>query len=146
MSIIRYSYPFPETRNSIREHLGRLFDLAAPAPAESFGEWAPALDAFEDKDKYIVQLEVPGVKKSDINVSVQEGTLTISGERNSQRDMKDGTTHRTERIYGKFSRSVTLPAAVQSDKVSATYKDGVLTVELPKAEEAKPKQIEVKVS
>jgi HSP20 family protein len=70
----------------------------------------------------------------------------VSGERKSEKDVKEGTVHRTERYYGKFSRSVSLPAAVRADKVSAVYKDGVLTVEIPKAEEAKPKTVEVKVS
>lgn len=149
MSLIRYINP--ELTNSnfggLRDQFSRLFDIAFPTrTAESFGDWSPALDAHEDKDKYTVSLDVPGLKKDDIKVSVHDGVLTVSGERRSEKDVKEGTVHRTERYYGKFSRSVSLPVEVRADKVSATYKEGVLTVEIPKAEEAKPKTVEVKVS
>jgi HSP20 family protein len=149
MSLIRYINPELTTPgiNGLRDQFSRLFDIAFPSrSAESFGDWSPALDAHEDKDKYVVSLDVPGLKKEDINVSVHDGVLTVSGERRSEKDVKEGTVHRTERFYGKFSRSVSLPAEVRADKVSAVYKEGVLTVEIPKAEEAKPKTIEVKVS
>jgi HSP20 family protein len=132
---------------SLRDQLSRMFDLPfSGQPTEAFGDWSPALDAFEDKDKYVVTVEVPGLKKEDIHVSVHDGVLTISGERKSEIDVKEGTVHRTERFYGKFSRSVTLPSAVKSDKVLASYKDGILNVEVPKADEAKPRNIEVKIS
>jgi HSP20 family protein len=149
MSLIRYINP--ELTNSnfggLRDQFSRLFDIAFPTrAAESFGDWSPALDAHEDKDKYTVSVDVPGLKKDDIKVSVHDGVLTVSGERRSEKDVKEGTVHRTERYYGKFSRSVSLPVEVRADKVSATYKEGVLTVEIPKAEEAKPKTVEVKVS
>ena len=150
MSIIRYINPEINSHGSLgnlRDQFGRLFDLAFPTrTAESFGDWTPSLDAHEDKDKYVVAVEIPGLKKEDINVSVHDGVLTVSGERKSEKDVKEGTVHRRERFYGKFTRSVSLPAAVSSDKVGAVYKDGVLTVEIPKAEEAKPKTVEVKVS
>ena len=150
MSLITYRNPELNTwspLSNLRDHFSRLFDVALTGrPAESFGDWSPALDAFEDKDKYVVSLEVPGLKKEDLNVVVHDGVLTVSGERKSEKDVKEGTVHRTERIYGKFSRSVSLPSAVKADKVEAAYKDGILTVEVPKADEAKPKSIEVKVS
>jgi len=149
MSLIRYINPELTTSalSGLRDPLSRLFDLAFPSrAAESFGDWTPALDAHEDNDKYVVSTDIPGLKKEDINVSVHDGVLTVSGERKSEKDVKEGTVHRTERYYGKFSRSVSLPVAVRADKVSAVYKDGVLTVEIPKAEEAKPKTVEVKVS
>lgn len=146
MNLIRYNNPeLGSPLGTFTDQINRLFGLAN-RPAESFGDWSPALDAFEDKDKYTVSIEVPGLKKDDLNVTVHDGVLTISGERKTEKDVKEGTVHRTERYYGKFSRSVSLPAAVRADKVSAAYKDGVLTVEVPKAEEAKPKTIEVKVS
>jgi HSP20 family protein len=131
--------------SSWRDQFGRLFDIAFPAreDRELWGDWSPALDAFEDKDKYTVSVELPGLKKEDISVSVHDGVLTVSGERKSEKDAKDGLVHRTERYYGKFTRSVSLPAKVHADKVSAAYKDGVLTVEVPKAEEARPKNITV---
>ncbi len=146
MNLIRYNNPeLGSPLGTFTDQINRLFGLTN-RPAESFGDWSPALDAFEDKDKYTVSIEVPGLKKDDLNVTVHDGVLTISGERKTEKDVKEGTVHRTERYYGKFSRSVSLPAAVRADKVSAAYKDGVLTVEVPKAEEAKPKTIEVKVS
>lgn len=150
MSLFKYNNPELSTRSplsNLRDHFGRLFDVAFSAPtAESFGDWSPALDASEDKDKYVVSLEIPGLKKEDINVVVHDGVLTVSGERKSEKNVKEGVVHRTERYYGKFSRSVSLPSAVKADQVSASYKDGVLTVEVPKADEAKPKSIEIKVS
>ena len=150
MSLIRYINPELNQLSSfgnMRDHFGRLFDLAFPTRgAESFGDWTPALDAHEDQDKYVVAVEIPGMKKEDMNVSVHDGVLTISGERKGEKDVKEGTVHRRERYYGKFSRSVSLPSAVRADKMNAVYKDGVLTVEIPKAEEAKPKTVEVKVS
>jgi HSP20 family protein len=147
MSLIRYINPELNSLGNLRDHFGRLFDIAFPTrPAESLADWTPALDAHEDKDKYTVSVEVPGLKKEDINVSVHDGVLTVSGERKNEKTVKEGTVHRTERFYGKFSRSVSLPTAVRSDKVSAVYKDGILTVEIPKAEEAKPKTVEIKVS
>lgn len=150
MSLIRYIHPPLNSLSSfgnLRDQFGRLFDIAFPTrTAESLSDWTPALDAHEDKDKYTVSLEVPGLRKEDITVSVHDGVLTVSGERKSEKDVKEGTVHRTERFYGKFSRSVSLPTAVRSDKVGAVYKDGILTVEIPKAEEAKPKTVEVKVS
>jgi HSP20 family protein len=134
--------------SSLRDHFNRIFDQSFPnrTSAESFGDWAPALDASEDKDKYVVSLELPGMKKEDINVTVHDGVLTVSGERKSNKDLTEGAVHRSERYYGKFSRSVSLPAAVSADKVGASYRDGILTVEIPKAEEAKPRQIDVKIS
>jgi len=150
MSLIRYINPELNNLGSLgnlRDHFGRLFDIAFPArTAESLSDWTPSLDAHEDKDKYTVAVEIPGLKKEDIAVSVHDGVLTVSGERKSETDVKEGTVHRRERFYGKFSRSVSLPSAVRADKVGAAYKDGVLTVEIPKAEEAKPKTVEVKVS
>ena len=130
----------------LREQLNRLFDVSASRAPESFGDWSPALDAFEDKDKYVVSLELPGMKREDISVTVHDGVLTVSGERKSEQDTKTGAVHRAERYYGKFTRSVSLPPTAKADKVAASYKDGVLQIELPKAEEAKPKSIEVKIS
>lgn len=147
MSLIRYINPELHPIGNLRDHFGRLFDIAFPTrSAESLSDWTPSLDAHEDKDKYVVAVEIPGLKKEDISVSVHDGVLTVSGERKSEKNVTEGTVHRRERICGKFSRSVSLPAAVRADKVGAVYKDGVLTVEIPKAEEAKPKAVEVRVA
>ena len=108
-----------------------------------FGGWSPALDLYEDKDNIVAVVELPGMQKEDIEISLHDGMLTISGERKSQTSNRE-KAERTERYIGRFRRSVTLPTRVDADKISASYRDGILTVTLPKAEEAKPKQIEVK--
>jgi HSP20 family protein len=121
---------------SLQNELDRLFE----APLQA---WAPALDVHESKDGFSVRVEVPGLKREDIEVSLHDGALVISGERKGETIGEDTEVHRQERYYGKFSRVLTLPAAVAGDKVKAQYKDGILTVTLPKAEEAKPKPITV---
>ena len=149
MNITRYTSP--ETYNPLafdrfallRNELGRLFNSPETSPEVA---WTPALDVHADKDRYFVNLELPGMKKDDIKISLHEGVLTVSGERKDERTFKDGETYRSERFFGKFERSVKLLAAVDSTKITATYKDGILSVELPKAEEAKPKEIAVSVS
>jgi len=124
---------------NLQDELDRLFETPLQA-------WAPALDVHEDKDKFTVNLEVPGLKREDINVHLEDGSLVISGERKEETTSEGTEVHRQERYYGKFSRALTLPTAVAADKVSAAYKDGILTVTLPKAEEAKPKQIDVNIN
>ena len=124
---------------SLQDELEQLFESPLRA-------WAPALDVHEDKDGFNVRVELPGLKQEDIEVSLHDGALVISGERKGEKISEDTEVHRQERYYGKFSRVLTLPTAVAGDKVKATYKDGILTVTLPKAEEAKPKQINVAVS
>ena len=107
--------------------------------------WLPAVDITENADAFVVNIEVPGIKKSDVKISVQNGVLTVSGERKQEEESKGETYHRLERSHGVFHRSFTLPTSVKSDKIDAGYNDGVLTITLPKAEEAKPKEIEVKI-
>jgi HSP20 family protein len=133
----------------LRDELDRLFespwaDLANTS--QLLSGWTPALDVYEDKENFIVKAELPGMKREDIDVSLHGGALSISGERKSETKHEDAEVHRTERFSGRFQRTVTLPAVVAADKVKAQYKDGVLTVTLPKTEEAKPKQIDVSVS
>lgn len=154
MSLIRYQFPqlqnsWPsfDRLSSLRDELDRLFDFAQPTRDSGlFSGWTPALDVFDDKDHLTVAVELPGLKKEDIDLSLHDGVLTVSGERKTEREQKEGESFRSERTFGRFQRSVTLPTAVDASKVSAAYKDGILTVTLPKAEEAKPKQIEVAVS
>ncbi len=114
-------------------------------PTEFFGDWTPALDLTEDKANFVAKVELPGMEKDDIEVSLHEGVLTISGERKAEEKKEDEGVLRTERVFGSFSRSVRLPKPVNEDKVTAAYKDGVLTVTAPLTEEVKPKQIDVKV-
>lgn len=133
---------------SLRDEIDRLFDLSFPSFREMglLSNWSPALDIHQDKDNVFVRVELPGMKKEDINISWHEGMLSISGERKREEETKEGETFRTERYFGRFHRTVSLPSAVDASKVKATYKDGILEVTCPKAEEAKPKQIEVSVS
>jgi HSP20 family protein len=132
---------------TLREEMDGLFDNSFRSffrSPSSFNLWSPAVDVYEDKDQFTVVVEAPGMKKEDVNLSLHDGSLTISGER--KRDDKSEQPFRSERFVGKFQRSITLPARVDVNKVKATYQDGLLKVVLPKAEEAKPKQIEVSVS
>lgn len=153
MSIIRYQVPqlsnwsANDRLASLRDEVNRLFDFSWPSRDSGlFSGWSPALDVFDDKDNLVVKAELPGLKKEEIELSLHDGVLTISGERKRESEKKEGESFRSERYFGKFQRSVTLPTAVDANKVNAAYKDGVLTVELPKAEEAKPKQIAVNVA
>jgi HSP20 family protein len=135
--------------NRIRSEINRIFQdpFAILQPSTSMFEgWEPKLDIFEDKDKVTVNAELPGMKKEDIEVNVQGDTLTIAGERKEEHEEQQEETFRSERFFGRFQRSITLPQVVDPQKVQANYKDGVLTITLPKSEEAKPKQIEVNAS
>jgi HSP20 family protein len=152
MNLIRYQ--IPELSNwspfdrlaSFRDEIDRLFGGAPSRDSGLFSGWTPALDLYDEKDRFLVSVELPGMTKDAINISLHDGVLTVSGERKHEREGKEGETFRSERYFGKFQRSVTLPATVDSAKVKASYKDGVLLVDLPKSEESKPKQIEVSVS
>ncbi len=153
MSLIRYQFPqlqsWPsfDRLASLRDELDRMFDFAQPTRDSGlFSGWTPALDVHDEKDNFLVKIELPGLKKEDIAITLDKGVLTVSGERKQEREAKEGETFRSERFFGRFQRSVTLPAAVDAAKVTAAYKDGILTIDLPKAEEAKPKQIAVSVS
>lgn len=137
--------PFHEL-NRIRNEIFRIFeDPFAPfSPATSFFEgWEPNIDIYEDSDKISVKAELPGMKKEDIDISLTGNTLTVAGERKSEEEHKEGEQYRSERYFGRFQRSITLPQAVDAKKIQAAYKDGVLTVTLPKTEEAKSRKIEI---
>lgn len=107
--------------------------------------WTPAVDISERKDAYVVSAEIPGVKLDDLEIAYQDGLLTIQGERSQLIDSADEQSHLVERRYGQFRRSITLPLHVKSDAIDASFEDGVLRVTVPKADEAKPKRIEVRV-
>lgn len=140
------AWPAWSELGDLRREMERLMGLSFPDfdRSQLFNEWAPAVDLYESKDHFTVKVEIPGMKREDIDVSLHAGALTVSGERKFE-EKEDGANYRMERSYGRFQRTVTLPTDVQADKVKAAYKDGVLTIVLPKAEEAKPKQIEVNV-
>lgn len=107
--------------------------------------WMPLTDIYEDKEKYTLKVDLPGIKKEDVKISFTNGRLSISGERAQESETKDAKCHRIEKSYGKYYRSFNLPELIQSDKINAEFKDGQLTITVPKAEEAKPKEIEIKV-
>jgi len=131
---------------SLREEMNRLFDASLPGrDAGLFAGWSPMLDVYDDQNDFLIFCELPGMKKEEIELSIHDGTLTISGERKPASEVQ-GEVSRSERPTGKFQRSVTFPTRVNSEKVTASYQDGILCITLPKAEEAKPKQIAVNVS
>jgi HSP20 family protein len=109
-------------------------------------EWAPLVDISEDDKEYLIKAELPEVKKEDVKVTAEEGTLTIMGERKFEKEEKGKKYHRVERAYGSFARNFSLPDDASPSKVSAEFKDGLLTVHLAKTEKAKPQQVEVKVA
>ena len=109
-------------------------------------EWAPLVDIMEEEKEYLIKAELPEVKREDVKVSVEEGVLTVSGERKFEKEEKGKKYHRVERAYGRYARSFTLPDDADPSKVTAEFKDGVLKVRLPKSEKAKPKSIEIKVA
>src|SRR5205809_4977747 len=108
-------------------------------------EWTPLADITEDDKEYLIKAELPEMKKEEVKVTVENGVLTITGERKFEKEEKDKKYHRIERSYGNFLRSFTLPDGADGSKVNAEFKDGVLKVHLPKGEKAKPKAVEVKV-
>jgi HSP20 family protein len=134
---------------NLRDDLDTLLELpfltSGARQAQLFSGWTPALDLYQNNDNVVAVVELPGMRKEDIEISLHDGMLTIGGERMAETGEGD-TAARTERFSGKFRRSITLPTRVDANKVNATYKDGILTITLPKAEEAKPKQIQVNVS
>ena len=145
MRLTRIStWPAMGRLTDLRSEIDRLFEAPLARTSEFFG-WTPAFDVYEEQDNFVVKAELPGMKKEDINVSLQDGTLIISGERKGETKDEGAEVFRAERYFGKFQRTVSLPATVAVNNVKAEYKDGILTVTLPKSEKAKPKQIEVKV-
>ena len=108
-------------------------------------EWLPSLDVAETKNEIVVKAEVPGLEPKDIDISLSDGVLTIKGEKKQEKEEKEENYHLVERSYGSFFRSIRLPNEVQSDKINASYKNGVLKVVLPKSEEAKKKEVKIKV-
>jgi HSP20 family protein len=155
MSLIRYqtpeslAWPTMGRWSNLRDELDSLFELPFLSnianQTQLFSGWTPALDLYQSNDNVVAVVELPGMRKEDIEISLHEGMLTISGERKHETGENENA-ERSERYVGKFRRSISLPARVDASNVSATYKDGILSVTLPKAEEAKPKKIQVNVA
>jgi len=138
-----------EQLTNLREEVNRMFEAPfgeLTRATDFFRGWTPALDLREDKDSLVATLELPGLKKEDIGVTVHEGVLSVIGERKQEKEQSEANTYRAERFYGRFHRTVSLPKPVKADAVKAIYRDGILTISLPKTEEAKPRQIEVNVN
>src|SRR5438552_6185227 len=134
---------------NLRDEIDRLFEAPlaeVDRTSQLLSGWTPALDIYEDKDNVVVKAEVPGMKREEIDVSLHDGSRSISGERKSENKHEGAEAYRSERFFGRFQRTVTLPTPVAADKVKAQYQDGILTVTLPKTEEAKPKHIDVHIS
>ncbi len=139
-------YPFQEMEAMFDRYTR---DLAWPRKGSQeimeTGDWAPRVDISETNDAFTIKVEIPEVKKDDVKVTVENGVLTIRGERQQEKEEKDKKFHRVERYYGIFTRSFTLPDNVNATRIEASFKDGMLYLQLPKTEEVKPKAIEVKV-
>ena len=133
--------------SDIQTEVNRLFDtvVGRSTGSASAGRWLPAVDMRETKDDLVLTVEVPGVREKDVSVSITGDLLTIRGERRWEEESKDQKFLHVERAYGQFERMVQLPMAVQADKVKASYRDGVLQITLPKAEELKPREIKIDI-
>jgi len=148
MNLIRYQAPELASNrwSTLRGELDSFFELpfwsSFPRAGQLFTGWSPALDLYQNADNIIAVVELPGMRKEDIEISLHDGTLTIGGEQKREGSGND-KAERTERYVGTFRRSITLPTRVDASKVNAAYRDGILTVTLPKAEEVRPKQIQV---
>jgi len=144
MTLVRWN-PMREML-SLENEMGRLFHgLAAGSPAsETQAIWSPRVDVEERREGYVVKAELPGIKLEDIKITVADNQLVIRGEKRREVEKNDTAYHRVERVYGSFERAFTLTKAVAAEKIEATYRDGVLEVRVPKAEEAKAREIQIK--
>src|SRR5688572_25274626 len=145
MSMVKYD-PFRELR-SLQDDMTRLFTgvmLASFNREEmTHGAWAPSVDIFEDKDRLILEAELPGMNRVDFDISVENNVITLSGERKFEKKTDGDNYHRVERSYGRFTRSFTLPQSVTADGATADFENGVLRAALPKREETKARKIEI---
>ena len=149
MAIVRWD-PFRDVM-TLQDRMNRLFDQTMSRTRADDEEgftastWAPAVDIFETAESLVMKAELPGVSREQIDIQVRDNTLTLKGERKFERDVKDENYLRVERSYGAFQRAFSLPATIQKDRIKAVFRDGVLEVSIPKAEEAKPKQVKIDV-
>lgn len=136
---------------TLQDRMNRLFDesvrnVKPGDEALSSAIWSPAVDIYETDDEVVVKAELPEVNQKDIDIQIENNTLTLRGERKFNKETKKENFHRIERAYGTFSRSFTLPGTIDQEKISADYKDGILKISMPKREETKPKQIKVAIT
>jgi HSP20 family protein len=148
MAIVRFE-PYCGTssaQNQFDRFLREAFSPAFGAGEASTRTWAPPVDIYENGDNLVLKAELPGINPDDVEIRVEDNTLYLKGERKFEKEVKEQNYHRVERSYGTFTRTFSLPNSVDADKVAANYKDGVLTLTMPKKEEAKPKTIKIEVS
>lgn len=151
MALIRWN-PEKELLN-IEKEFSRMFNLfgnrfgLSKTDEDEYGtaEWSPLTDIYEDEENYKLKVDLPGIKKEDVKISFSDGQLSISGERKQENENKNSKYHRIERTFGKYYRSFSLPQKIVEEKIDAEFKDGQLIVNIPKSEEAKPKQLEIKI-
>jgi len=145
MNLIRFD-PFRELED-MSSRLNRFFGRPASGEeaADGFGVWSPAIDVQETDKEYLVKADLPAVNKADVKVNVEDGILTVEGERKQEKEESGKKFHRVERMYGRFVRRLSVPSDVDGGKVAAEFKDGVLSVHMPKSTVAKPRSVEVKV-
>lgn len=148
MNIVKYD-PFRELR-SLQEEMNRLFNLGVSRSEGSEdivrGAWSPSVDIFENQDKIILEAELAGMKPEEVDISIENNVITLKGERKFEKTEDNDNYHRVERSYGSFVRSFTLPRTVVSDEAEANFENGILSITLPKREEAKARKIEIKGS
>jgi HSP20 family protein len=146
MAVIRWNDPFRDLA-ALQDRMNRVFEESMGRrnrDEELFtGTWAPPVDIYETKDRMILKAELPGFAEDQIHLRFEDGVLTMEGERKFEKKSGDENYHRVERSYGKFTRSFSIPTTVDHEKITASFENGILTVELPKREETRPKQIRV---
>ena len=145
MTIVRWE-PLREL-GSLQNEMNRLFNTVFDAPAPGNGgtlrRWMPAMDLVESGDHFVLRADLPGMSEEDVKIELEDGTLTVSGERNAEHEEREEGYYRVERAFGAFSRSLTLPKGIDADGVTANFDRGVLEIRIPKPEERKPRRIEI---
>lgn len=148
MAITKWS-PMKELVN-LQDEMNRLFNEFFSRKPESRRiverEWSPDVDVAETDNAFVVTAEIPGIDKKDIKITFHNNVLTIKGEKKKEEEIKEQNFHQIERVYGSFQRSFTLPSDVEADKIEASYKNGILKINIPKSEEERAKEINIKVS
>jgi HSP20 family protein len=137
--------PWNEGFDHLRRRMDRLLEDFVHGDGNERERWMPSVDVMEDKESFLLRADVPGLSKENIKITLQDNVLTISGEKKQERDQKERSYHLTERTYGQFSRTFTLPSKVEQNNITAEFKDGVLEIHLPKSPEAKAKEIQVQM-
>jgi len=148
MDLVRWE-PFnglDRIQSRINEFFDEAFGHSRAYPTSATGAWYPAVDILESRDAYLIRAELPGMKKEDINLELRDGAVTLSGERKFDEPAAGVEYHRAERVAGRFFRSFYLPRTIKQEDMRATYRDGILEIHVPKADEAKPKQIAISVN